>query len=513
MAIPSLAMIPSGYKDGKVYSVLPSNGDGDFTFSRGSNATRVNKDGLIETMPLEVSDTELVTNGGFDTDSDWIKQSNWTISGGVASSDGSSGYIKQNGVVTNGKSYQISFNTTVSSGNFRAVTTADGSTYTPYISTSGSYVFYMSPSSNLSGGLEFVSNSFTGSIDNISIKEVLSGLDTPRLDYSDSSCPSLLLEPQSTNSFPNSEDYTVFSPASSGTGTNPVITSNYSVSPDGTQNADRIQFNRGSGTSSSDTSYIGKSLSLGTIDATLSIYLKTNDGTTKDVTLRLGASLFDYDVIVTSDWQRFTLSGNTSVDRLQILLYGNQNSESADLSCFGTQIEALSYPTSYIPTNGATATRLADVCTDAGTSDTFNDSEGVLMVEISALADEGGIRAISLNNGSTQNRISIRYNSTSNQIQYQYTVGSSVQANILANVVDVKTPHKIAVKYKLNDFELFIDGISRGTDLVGSIMPSGTLTNLDFNGSGSLDYFYGNVKQIQYFNTALTDEELQALTS
>ena len=176
-------------------------------------------------------------------------------------------------------------------------------------------------------------------------------------------------------------------------------------------------------------------------------------------------------------------------------------------------IEALSYPTSYIPTNGATATRLADVCTDAGTSDTFNDSEGVLMVEISALADEGGIRAISLNNGSTQNRISIRYNSTSNQIQYQYTVGSSVQANILANVVDVKTPHKIAVKYKLNDFELFIDGISRGTDLVGSIMPSGTLTNLDFNGSGSLDYFYGNVKQIQYFNTALTDEELQALTS
>ena len=303
----------------------------------------------------------------------------------------------------------------------------------------------------------------------------------------------------------------MFSPASSGTGTNPVITSNYSVSPDGTQNADRIQFNRGSGTSSSDTSYIGKSLSLGTIDATLSIYLKTNDGTTKDVTLRLGASLFDYDVIVTSDWQRFTLSGNTSVDRLQILLYGNQNSESADLSCFGTQIEALSYPTSYIPTNGATATRLADVCTDAGTSDTFNDSEGVLMVEISALADEGGIRAISLNNGSTQNRISIRYNSTSNQIQYQYTVGSSVQANILANVVDVKTPHKIAVKYKLNDFELFIDGISRGTDLVGSIMPSGTLTNLDFNGSGSLDYFYGNVKQIQYLQHSINRRRITSI--
>ena len=42
MAIPKLAMIPSGYKEGKVYSVLPTNGDGDFTFSRGSSATRVN---------------------------------------------------------------------------------------------------------------------------------------------------------------------------------------------------------------------------------------------------------------------------------------------------------------------------------------------------------------------------------------------------------------------------------------------------------------------------------------
>ena len=46
----SLVMIPSGYKDGTLYSVKPTNGDGDFTFSRGSNlsATRVNSEGLIE---------------------------------------------------------------------------------------------------------------------------------------------------------------------------------------------------------------------------------------------------------------------------------------------------------------------------------------------------------------------------------------------------------------------------------------------------------------------------------
>lgn len=52
--IPTLALIPSAYNTSKVYSVLPSNGDGDFTFSRSSSATRVNQDGLIETVEVDV---------------------------------------------------------------------------------------------------------------------------------------------------------------------------------------------------------------------------------------------------------------------------------------------------------------------------------------------------------------------------------------------------------------------------------------------------------------------------
>ena len=54
MENPILALIPSGYKGQtatapKVYSVLPSDGSGDFTFDRANGlATRINKDGLIE---------------------------------------------------------------------------------------------------------------------------------------------------------------------------------------------------------------------------------------------------------------------------------------------------------------------------------------------------------------------------------------------------------------------------------------------------------------------------------
>ena len=49
-----VALIPSGTKASKLYSVLPANGDGDFTHSRGSTATRVNKDGFIESVATNV---------------------------------------------------------------------------------------------------------------------------------------------------------------------------------------------------------------------------------------------------------------------------------------------------------------------------------------------------------------------------------------------------------------------------------------------------------------------------
>jgi hypothetical protein len=52
--IPSLALIPSGYKASKVYSVLPTDGTGDFDFTRSGNATRVNSEGLIELVSTNV---------------------------------------------------------------------------------------------------------------------------------------------------------------------------------------------------------------------------------------------------------------------------------------------------------------------------------------------------------------------------------------------------------------------------------------------------------------------------
>ena len=52
-----VVLIPSGYKAGttdNLYSVLPANGNGDFNATRGSTATRINKDGLIESVATNV---------------------------------------------------------------------------------------------------------------------------------------------------------------------------------------------------------------------------------------------------------------------------------------------------------------------------------------------------------------------------------------------------------------------------------------------------------------------------
>ncbi len=80
----SLIQIPSGYKDGTLYSAKPTNGDGDFTFSRGSNlaATRVNSDGLIE----KGRENMLLQSNQFDTT--WTLQ-NLTVTSGQSGYDGS----------------------------------------------------------------------------------------------------------------------------------------------------------------------------------------------------------------------------------------------------------------------------------------------------------------------------------------------------------------------------------------------------------------------------------------
>tara|TARA_R100000734_G_scaffold1337_3_gene1448 strand:- start:10544 stop:11821 length:1278 start_codon:yes stop_codon:yes gene_type:complete len=68
MEQPNLAMIPSGVKATKVYSIMPESGVGDFTFARSSTAYRINKNGLWETSASNLPRLHYdLTNGNPDS--------------------------------------------------------------------------------------------------------------------------------------------------------------------------------------------------------------------------------------------------------------------------------------------------------------------------------------------------------------------------------------------------------------------------------------------------------------
>ena len=168
----------------------------DFTFIRGTAATRVTKDGLVKDVqilsddlvkngnfeeigPEEVSNgdfsqegSEEVVNGGFDTDSDWNLSSTFSIDNNKLRcvSDGSYQFAYQNNVFTVGKTYKVTFDILdYVSGSIRV--RPGGGAITP-ISANGSYTLYYTAGS--SGTQLFVerNSACDMSITNISVKEV-----------------------------------------------------------------------------------------------------------------------------------------------------------------------------------------------------------------------------------------------------------------------------------------------------------------------------------------------------
>jgi hypothetical protein len=485
------------------------------TMTRASAGTRVNSSGLVETV--ELLGSEEVTDGNFPTpNTEWSSFGLATINENIVNfvDAGSNTYsgITQDINSFSAKQYKVEITVTNwISGDILATFSSNNASFN--ITGNGTYSVYLTPVSNgddiglvrdYSSGADF-----SYSITNISVKESTKN-NLARVDY-DGTASSLLVEPERTNLITYSEDFSQssWSKSAGGTGVIPIVTSNYGVSPDGTQNADRIQFELNGGTSGGDTSYISDFYTATGVSSTNSIYLKSLS-TTKNIRLRCGGTFKNVDV--TGDWQRFDITDTSSSDRFQLLLYGNLNSQNADLLVWGGQAEAGSYATSYIPTDGSTVTRVQDQYSKTGISNLINSEEGVLFVEMAALVEvDDNRRFITLNDGGASNNVVLRYESTG-VITARYQVGGVAQCSI-AFATTITNSHKIAFKYKENDFALWVDGTEIGTDTSGSVLGADTINKISSDsGNGSFP-FYGKVKQLQVFKTALTDTELATLTT
>jgi hypothetical protein len=322
---------------------------------------------------------------------------------------------------------------------------------------------------------------------------------TPRLDYTDSSCPALLLEPLGTNLERQSEYIAGwYTPAA-------TITANYTESPEGVNNATRLQF--------TSTSYLYNGATNSQVNGskyTMSCYAKRNDSGTQNFGFfRDGSGSVDSAMALTSEWKRFEYTYTATNTSRQ----GLAGVSGADVSVYGFQIEQnVSYATSYIPTYGSSVSRVVDKVDGQEDASLFNDNEGVLFVEFSALSNtrDNEFRFL-ISNGSNSERIQIGLQTSGN------LYGSVIHSNSSSATFNYTLPnptqtHKIALKYKANDCALWVDGVERGTDTSG-IMPSG-LDIFDFYRTPVNNNFVeANVKQVLYFKTALSNEELAALTT
>jgi hypothetical protein len=190
----------------------------------------------------------------------------------------------------------------------------------------------------------------------------------------------ILVEPSAINRTKTSEDFnsSEWTHLGNGQGSAPVVTDNYDYSPDGTQNATRLQVSLNGGNTVTDQSIIYDIDNSNTVQ-TISVWMKSNTNDAYDIYLANTHIGNGTDIAqVTPQWQRFSFSHTTSNHTFSLGLRGGIGaSDSADILIWGAQGEAGSL-TSYIPTSGSTVTRAADDLVISGSdfSDFYNQTEG-----------------------------------------------------------------------------------------------------------------------------------------
>ena len=362
--------------------------------------------------------------------------------------------------------------------------------------------------------------------------------DVPRLDYSNG-CPCLLLEPQRTNLLTYSEQFNLWTEVNS-----PTITTNIATAPNGIATADGIQDTTGgsfkrvsySQSVSANSTYTGSiyikketsqtnygGLVLDFTGGTRNVFYVifdavngvANNSTSSTSSCTISVSSFN------SDWWRLIVTAtdsgsNTSLAYQYFATIATSATGGIGIGAgsvrtlWGAQLEAGSYPTSYIPTTSASVTRVADAASKTGISDLIGQSEGTIFLDFvwynsTASAADYPIMVY----GSTYaDFVGLNTNTNNNQMLV-YSGGSSV-ASISGGSFVVGERYKIAMAYKANDFVYYINGAQKGTDTNGAV-PVG-LANIRTQTPYGSKSTGQKTEQMLFFKTRLTNDQLEYLT-
>lgn len=597
----SLALVPDGIKDGKLYSIKPTDGSGDFTFTRGSNlaATRVDENGLIE----KGRENLLVQSNQFDTS--WTLNST-SVTSGQSGYDGSnnawllettsaSGRLAQTTSIS--KVYTFSFYAKKGNVDYAAFFAIDSGGLHPRAwfnlsngTISNSNHIIDATISDIGGGWYRCSATFNKAVTSVRIyptntsnafavgageniyvqdAQLEQGLvatdyietgattaqagileDLPRIDYTDGT-PSLLMEPSRTNLIPNSEYITELL-----TGNRTTITDLQGTSPEGKFNAAKlIPSTDAEATHQTDgkagvltNSYVsGDKL-------TISVFAKA-DGYDGIILRFKNSGCFTSNRIAAFDlsrgrWENISMDGTIGVMTGEVGMenYGNgwyrcYATATADatgtpslrfpvvdvtsqdtydetftgddikaIQVYGFQLEEGSYPTSYIPTYGASVTRGAEIANTVSIPSLIGQTEGTFFLDFEYTGYEVGLAYnwIALESENGQERILIYKNpNPSDLLVYLSAKNSMVFVKSIATI-SANTRYKIAFRYSTGDQVIYLNGILKHTS-THTYTRDSDLSRVTFNESNNPASC--RVHQAVVLKGALSNDELAALTT
>jgi hypothetical protein len=344
----------------------------------------------------------------------------------------------------------------------------------------------------------------------------------PRLDYLNSTCPSLLVEPQRTNLVLRSEEFNLI-----WSQLNVTITANVTTAPDGTSTADKLVENATNNQHRIDqttTSAIGTN--------TFSVFAKKSER--DSIWLRVGTSGAYFDLT------NGTVSGATGVTT-SIVNYGNGwykcsivrtstvanevvrinlaigingtylGDGTSGLFIWGAQLEAGENATSYIPTTSAAVTRNADVISKTGISSLIGQTEGTVLCDINLTKLSEGKGLFAIDNGTTNEYIALIRIST-NIFRLRLKNSSGAAVTLINSIVINDARCKVGIAYKNGDYAMYVNGVLRGTSTNSTNYPTTTLTQFILSNAsyGQLNDSY-NISAL--WKTRLSNTELATLTT
>jgi hypothetical protein len=174
---------------------------------------------------------------------------------------------------------------------------------------------------------------------------------------------------------------------------------------------------------------------------------------------------------------------------------------------WGAQLEAASFPSSYIPTTTASATRAADsLVYTAGVSYPLS-----MFIEAEPQQTVSGAYFLDLTDGAGNNQ-AVFYDNNPNLHHFVKSGGGAVVDQSQAYTIG-SSVFKAAARNALNDMRGAVNGTLKTADTVAALPAAITTIGIGYRVAANAQQMFGHIRRAAIFNSVLSDVQLQTVTT